>query len=152
MITTFYDHALEISRQEKVSMAEALREIRDLGIEGVEVSENKLLGREDELGNELAAEDYRRQVYLPECGQSYEFTLRSKRKQASFVPSFTLQKNFRLCQGRRKASLGILAGTLPGKMFFRIPACPYLAWPGGIGRCHPAIHAKSPYRELLLFA
>lgn len=54
MITTFYDHALEISRQEKVSMAEALREIRDLGIEGVEVSENKLLGREDELGNELA--------------------------------------------------------------------------------------------------
>ena len=25
----------------------------------------------DELGNELAAEDYRRQIYLPECGQEY---------------------------------------------------------------------------------
>ena len=46
----------------------------------------------EELGRELASQDYRRQVYLPECGQSYEFTLRSKRKQASFVPSFTLQK------------------------------------------------------------
>lgn len=45
-----------------------------------------------ELGRELAGEDYRRQVYLPECGQSYEFLLRSKRKQAAFIPAFTLQK------------------------------------------------------------
>ncbi len=45
-----------------------------------------------ELGKELAGQDYRRQVYLPECGQSYEFFLRSKRRQAAFIPAFTLQK------------------------------------------------------------
>ncbi len=54
MITTFYDHAADISRQEKISMTEALQEVRALGIEGLEVSQNNLLGREDELGNELA--------------------------------------------------------------------------------------------------
>lgn len=44
-----------------------------------------------ELGNELSAEDYRRQVYLPECGQGYEITLHTKRKQLSFTPSYTMQ-------------------------------------------------------------
>lgn len=47
----------------------------------------------EELGRELAGQDHRRQVYLPECGQSYEFSLRSKRKQSGFIPAFTLQKN-----------------------------------------------------------
>jgi len=45
----------------------------------------------DELGNELAAEDYRRQIYLPECGQEYEVLLHNKRKQLTYVPSHTLQ-------------------------------------------------------------
>ncbi|MCI9440484.1 MAG: MBL fold metallo-hydrolase [Ruminococcus sp.] len=45
----------------------------------------------DELGSELAAEDYRRQIYLPECGQAYEITLHNKRKQLSFCPPHTLQ-------------------------------------------------------------
>ena len=45
-----------------------------------------------ELGQEVSAEDYRRRVYLPECGQEYELTLRSPRKQISFVPAFTLQR------------------------------------------------------------
>ncbi len=45
----------------------------------------------DELGSELAAEDYRRQIFLPECGQSYEITLRNKRKQLSFHPAHTMQ-------------------------------------------------------------
>lgn len=45
----------------------------------------------DELGNELAAEDYRRQIYLPECGQEYEVVLHKKRKQLSFVPAYTMQ-------------------------------------------------------------
>ncbi len=44
-----------------------------------------------ELGNELASEDYRRQIYLPECGQSYDITLHSKRKQLSFTPRYTMQ-------------------------------------------------------------
>lgn len=46
----------------------------------------------EELGHELAKQDYRRQVYLPECGQSYEITLHKKRKQAPFVPAYTLQR------------------------------------------------------------
>lgn len=45
----------------------------------------------EELGNELAAEDYRRQVYLPECGQGYEIQLHKKRKQISFQLSHTMQ-------------------------------------------------------------
>lgn len=45
----------------------------------------------EELGNDLAAEDYRRQVYLPECGQQYELELRNKRKQAAFRPAYTMQ-------------------------------------------------------------
>lgn len=45
----------------------------------------------DELGSELAAEDYRRQIYLPECGQAYELTLHSKRKQLSSSPAYTMQ-------------------------------------------------------------
>lgn len=46
----------------------------------------------EELGSELAGQDYRRHVYLPECGQSYEVVLHNKRKQAPFVPAFTMQK------------------------------------------------------------
>lgn len=38
-----------------------------------------------ELGNELAAEDYRRLVYLPECGQEYEVLLHKKRKQIAQI-------------------------------------------------------------------
>lgn len=45
-----------------------------------------------ELGNELSAEDFRRNVYLPECGREYEISIRTKRKQIPFVPSFTMQK------------------------------------------------------------
>lgn len=53
-ISTFYDHIMDISRQEEMSMVEALQEARNLGVELLEVSQNNLLGREDELGNELA--------------------------------------------------------------------------------------------------
>lgn len=45
----------------------------------------------EELGNETAAEDYRRQVYLPECGQEYELELRRKRKQTAFRLDDTMQ-------------------------------------------------------------
>lgn len=45
----------------------------------------------NELGSELAAEDYRRQIFLPECGQEYEILLHSKRKQISFCPAYTMQ-------------------------------------------------------------
>ncbi len=46
-----------------------------------------------ELGKELAAEDYRRHVYLPECGQEYEPVIHTKRKQLSFALPFSMQKN-----------------------------------------------------------
>ena len=45
-----------------------------------------------EIGSEVASEDFRRQVYLPECGMEYNLTIRTKRKQLSFVPAFTMQK------------------------------------------------------------
>jgi len=53
-IATFYDHVMDISRQERISMTEALREVRSLGVELLEVSQNNLIGREDELGHELS--------------------------------------------------------------------------------------------------
>lgn len=62
-------------------------------------------GNEDvihELGSELAAEDFRRHVYLPECGQEYQVTLRSKRKQLNFTPAFTMQKTDNLTEKNLK--------------------------------------------------
>lgn len=43
-----------------------------------------------QLGEELAKEDYRRKIYLPECGQDYGVSLRKARKQLSFQPEFTM--------------------------------------------------------------
>lgn len=56
-IATFYDHILDIARQQQISVIEALKYARELGVEAVEVSANNLLGREDELGQELAMTD-----------------------------------------------------------------------------------------------
>ena len=53
-LATFYDHVKDIAHQEKISLTEALQRVRTLGITHVEVSQNSLLGREDELGRELA--------------------------------------------------------------------------------------------------
>lgn len=53
-LATFYDHVKDIAHQEKISLTEALQRVRSLGLTHVEVSQNSLLGREDELGHELA--------------------------------------------------------------------------------------------------
>ena len=53
-ICTFYDHAADISKQENISMQEALREVKHLGVELLEVSQNNLLGKEDEVGKALS--------------------------------------------------------------------------------------------------
>lgn len=53
-IATFYDHMKDISRQEGVSLAEAMKEAKALGVELLEISQNNILGREDEVGHELA--------------------------------------------------------------------------------------------------
>lgn len=52
-------------------------------------------GNEDTVhvyGKELAGEDYRRHVYLPECGQAYEVEIRKKRQQLDDTLPYTMQK------------------------------------------------------------
>lgn len=52
---TFYDHILDISRQEGCSVPEALTEAKKLGISALEVSCGNLQGRAEETAGELAA-------------------------------------------------------------------------------------------------
>ena len=56
-IATFYDHIVDVSRQESCSVVEALKLARELGVEAVEASANNIVGREDEMGQELAIAD-----------------------------------------------------------------------------------------------
>lgn len=53
-LATFYDHMKDMAREEKISLTEALQYIKSLGITHMEVSQNNLLGREDEVGRELS--------------------------------------------------------------------------------------------------
>lgn len=53
-ICTFYDHVTDISKQENIPIGEAMGEARKLGVELLEVSQNNLLGREDEVERELS--------------------------------------------------------------------------------------------------
>lgn len=45
-----------------------------------------------DYGKELAKEDYRRHVYLPECGQAYDMEIRKKRQQLDSTLIYTMQK------------------------------------------------------------
>ena len=56
----------------------------------------------EELGRELAAEDCRREVFLPECGQSYDVMLHSRRKQLSFHLDHTMQMKREYAAGDEK--------------------------------------------------
>ena len=56
-IATFYDHMVDIARQESLSVVEALKLAREMGIEAVEASGNNIVGREDEFGQEIAMAD-----------------------------------------------------------------------------------------------
>lgn len=71
----------------------------------------------DELGNELAAEDYRRQIYLPECGQEYEILLHKKRKQILFKPDYTMQMNQPFTREDEKRLWDYWQEHYPGKIF-----------------------------------
>lgn len=55
VIATFYDHILDISRQEGCSVPEALQEAKKLGISAMEISCTNLHGRAEEAARELAA-------------------------------------------------------------------------------------------------
>lgn len=52
-IATFYDHILELASQENISVMDAMKEAKELGITAVEVSSNNIIEREDELKKEL---------------------------------------------------------------------------------------------------
>ena len=56
-IATFYDHIKDIARQEGMRLMDALGTARELGVEALEISQNNLIGREDEVGQELASYD-----------------------------------------------------------------------------------------------
>lgn len=71
----------------------------------------------EELGNELASEDYRRRIYLPECGQAYEVVLRNKRKQLSFQPAFTMQMQRAYTKEDEKHLWDYWQEHYPGKAF-----------------------------------
>lgn len=70
-----------------------------------------------ELGNELASEDYRRRIYLPECGQEYEITFNNKRKQLSFRPEFTMQMAAPFRREDEKRLWGYWQSHYPGQAF-----------------------------------
>jgi len=71
----------------------------------------------EELGKDLSCQDFRRQVYLPQCGQRYEFSLRSKRKQADFSPAFTLGGNQAYTQEGEKLLWECWREHYPGRSF-----------------------------------
>lgn len=56
-IATFYDHMRDIARQENCFVVDAMLRARELGVEALEASANNVLGREDEMGQELAMAD-----------------------------------------------------------------------------------------------
>lgn len=53
-IATFYDHIQDIAREEQISVTEAMQAAKELGVCALEISQNNLVGREDEVGRELA--------------------------------------------------------------------------------------------------
>lgn len=82
----------------------------------------------EELGQELAAEDYRRRIYLPECGQEYEVCLHKKRKQLSFQPADTMQMQRSFTKEDEKLLWDFWQAHYPGKAF-SVPQIAYI-WYG----------------------
>lgn len=70
-----------------------------------------------ELGGELAASDYRRRLYLPECGQSYDISLHTKRQQLSFQLKYTLQMDRPFVQKDEKLLWDYWQEHYPNKSF-----------------------------------
>lgn len=71
----------------------------------------------EELGSELAGEDYRRRIYLPECGHEYEILLHNKRKQLSFHPAYTMQMQREFTEKDEKLLWDYWQEHYPGKTF-----------------------------------
>ncbi len=98
----------------------------------------------DELGKELAAEDYRRQILLPECGQSYDFTLDEKRRQLSFHPAHTMQMQRDFAAGDEKMLWEYWQAHYSGRLF-SISQIAYIWY----GRAVSETSVLQPMQEIL---
>ncbi len=97
-----------------------------------------------ELGSELAAADYRRQVCLPECGQCYEISLHTKRKQLPFLPAYTMHMERLFTKADEKLLWDFWQKYYPQKLF-SLSQIAYI-WYGKTPAEHPA-HAKVRIKE-----
>lgn len=113
----------------------------------------------EELGQELAAEDYRRRIYLPECGQEYEVSLHKKRRQLSLQPSDTMRMQRPYTKEDEKLLWDFWQAHYPGKAF-SVPQIAYI-WYGtgdsgtGTEQLHELLQESSYFspnaRRLFLF-
>lgn len=55
-LSTFYDHVTELSRQQGISLAEALSRVREMGVDRLEVSEQNLGPDPDKVAGEIRAQ------------------------------------------------------------------------------------------------
>ncbi len=102
-------------------------------------------GNEDvikELGRELAGEDFRRRIYLPESGQEYEISLHNKRKQLSFQPAHTMQMKRPFTKEDEQPLWDYWQAHYPGKAF-SIPQIAHI-WYG-----HPDAGIQQQMQEIL---
>lgn len=102
-------------------------------------------GNEDvikELGRELAGEDFRRRIYLPESGQEYEISLHNKRKQLSFQPAHTMQMKRPFTKEDEQPLWDYWQAHYPGKAF-SIPQIVHI-WYG-----HPDAGIQQQMQEIL---
>lgn len=93
-----------------------------------------------ELGTELTAGDYRRKVYLPQCGQAYELFLRTKRKQQTFLPPRTMQMSRLFTQEDEKLLWNFWRTVYPEKTF-SLSQIAYLWYGRRPAECSPSIAA-----------
>lgn len=53
-LATFYDHMKDIERQDGIALFDAMKLTKGLGVDYLEISSGNIIGREDEVGHELA--------------------------------------------------------------------------------------------------
>lgn len=70
----------------------------------------------NELGKELSV-DYRRQIYMPKCGEHYEIEIHNKRKQLAFTLSYSMQREQKLTPENEKEFWNYVREHYPMKSF-----------------------------------
>lgn len=69
-----------------------------------------------EAGQELSS-DYKRQIYMPKCGESYEIEIKAKRKQLSNTLAYSMQKKELLTLDNEKLLWEYVKEHYPKKVF-----------------------------------